>query len=243
MLLLVLCGLAVWYLVAAPQSQLLGPAFARGSAHSGAVALTFDDGPGEDTPVILDLLRQHGAVATFFLCGSNVQRYPEIARRIVLEGHEIGNHTYSHPRLLAKTPGRIALEIDRAQRAIAHWTGCRPNLFRPPYGLRWFGLFPILKSRGFTAVMWSVNGLDWRTPAQHIAARVLEQSRPGAIILLHDGVPPGEPGRRRETVAALPQIIKGLQARFRLVTVSELQGAFGPHQASPQGEDIHGVTV
>jgi peptidoglycan/xylan/chitin deacetylase (PgdA/CDA1 family) len=215
----------VWYLVAAPGSQLLGATLARGPRDVPVAALTFDDGPGADTPRVLDALKAAGVRATFFLCGSNVERYPDAARRIAEEGHEIGNHTYSHPRLLGKSPGRIALEIDRAQKLIERYTGKEPKLFRPPYGLRWFGLFPILRQRKMQAVMWSVNGLDWRSSSEAIAERIVRQSHAGAIILLHDGVPPREKGNRNATVEALPAILRQLQGRYRFVTISDLQSS------------------
>lgn len=216
-------GFLVWYVVAAPGSQLLGPALTRGGSHIPAVALTFDDGPGEETPRILELLKASGARATFFLCGANVERHPELARRIAAEGHEIGNHTYSHPRLLGRSPGKICLEIDRAQTVIEHHTGRRPELFRPPYGLRWFGLFPILQQQRMHAVMWSVNGRDWNSSAERITARILKRTRSGAILLLHDGVPPQESGDRKATAEALPAILSVLGRGYRFVTVSEMQ--------------------
>ena len=216
-------GVLVWSLVAAPGSQLLGPALAHGNPGIPAVALTFDDGPGEDTAAILGILKDAGVRATFFLCGSSVERYPEMARRIAAEGHAIGNHTYSHPRLLARTPGKIFWEIDRAQKVIERHTGRPARLFRPPYGLRWFGLFRILRQQRMQAVMWSVNGRDWKTSAERITARVLSHTHPGAIILLHDAPPPGEAGNRRATVEALPAILRILGRSYRFVTVSEMQ--------------------
>ena len=217
-------GVLFWYAVAAPSSQVLGKTLVCRPPGSQKVALTFDDGPGEATPLILDTLRQAGVHATFFLCGQNAERFPEYARRIAEEGHEIGNHTYSHPRLLWKTPGKIAWEIERAQNVIAHRTGKEPRLFRPPYGLRWFGLFRILQNRGMTAVMWSVNGTDWKLPAAEIRRRVLHGVRPGAIVLLHDGVPPAESGDRKATAEALGDIIRALASRYRFVPASEMQG-------------------
>jgi len=187
-----------------------------------ALALTFDDGPGEDTPQILSVLKEAQVRATFFLCGANVERDPGMARRIADEGHEIGNHTYSHPRLLGRTPGKILWEIDRAQKVITYHTGRKPELFRPPYGLRWFGLFPILARQQIRAVMWSVNGRDWKTDSEQITQRVLRQAHPGAIILLHDGLPPGEKGNRKATVDALPVILRMLGRTYRFVTISEL---------------------
>ena len=225
--LLALAVLAVvfYYAVAAPGSQWLGQTRVCGDAAGGKIALTFDDGPGEATPLVLDILQEAGIRATFFLCGRNTERFPDYARRIADEGHEIGNHTYSHPRLLWKTPGRIAYEIDRAQNVIAYRTGHRPKLFRPPYGIRWFGLSAILARNDLTAVMWSVNGRDWTPPAERIVDRVLRQARPGSIILLHDGVPPRDSGNRQATVEALRQIIHILGGRYRFVTVSEMVGS------------------
>ena len=211
-----------YHAVAAPASQWLGRTVVRGNPAAGTIALTFDDGPGEATPLILETLRRAGIRATFFLCGQNVEQYPEHARRIVEEGHEVGNHTHSHPYFLWKTPGKIALEIDRAQEVIASRTGHRPRLFRPPYGLRWFGLFPILRRREMTAVMWSVSTLDWRLSASDIAGRILHKVTAGAVILLHDGCPPGESGNRRQTAEALEEIVQALGGRYRFVTVSEM---------------------
>ena len=225
-------GVLFWYVVAAPASQVLGrtlvcgrPSEALrqgGAADSGKIALTFDDGPGEATPLVLDMLKQAGIRATFFLCGENVERYPETARRIAEEGHEIGNHTYSHPRLLWRSPGKIAWEIERAQKIIAHRTGRKPALFRPPYGLRWFGLFQILARNQLTAVMWSVNSFDWKLPVEQIVRRVLRGVQPGAIVLFHDGVPPRQSGNRKATVAALGEVLRELGGRYRFVKVSEL---------------------
>jgi peptidoglycan/xylan/chitin deacetylase (PgdA/CDA1 family) len=215
-------GVLVWYLVAAPGSQVLCPALSRGLEDTPTVALTFDDGPGENTPQILDILKARNVRATFFLCARNAERYPQYARRIAEEGHEIGNHTYSHPRLLGRTPGKIAWEIDRAQRVIEHASGQRPRWFRPPYGLRGFGLSTILNQRNLRAAMWSVNGRDWKRHPGAITQDLLQQAHPGALILLHDGLPPGERGDRGNTVAALPEILDGLGARYRFVTISEM---------------------
>jgi peptidoglycan/xylan/chitin deacetylase (PgdA/CDA1 family) len=217
-------GVLVWYVVAAPASQALCPTLTRGSGAGAVIALTFDDGPGEQTPQILDILKAAGVRATFFLCGSNVELHPEHARRIADEGHEVANHTYSHPRLLGRSPGKIAWEIDRAQKVIEHATGRRPRWFRPPYGLRWFGLAAILERQGMHAAMWSVNGRDWKRPAAAITEQLLRQTHPGAIILLHDGLPPGETGDRQPTVKALQAALRLLGGRYRFVTVSEIAG-------------------
>ncbi len=205
-----------------PGSQLLGRTIVRGDASSPAIALTFDDGPGEATPLILDILKNAGIRATFFLCGQNIERFPEHSRRIVAEGHEIGNHTYSHPHLFWKTPGLMSLEIAKAQSTIERIAGRSPQLFRPPYGVRWFGLSSVLSQHRLRPVMWSVSGVDWRLPAPRIAARVIRRTRPGDIVLLHDGVPMKEQGDRRETAQALSEIVRVLGEHYRFVPVSEL---------------------
>jgi len=210
------------FAMAAPGSQLLGRTLVRGEGTAARIALTFDDGPGEATPLILDILKKAGIRATFFLCGQNVDRFPELARRIAAEGHEIGNHTYSHPYRVWKMPGRIAWEISRTSDTIERETGCRPKLFRPPYGVRWFGLFPVLKRHELTPVMWSVSGGDWKLPAPQIAERVIARTKPGAIILLHDGVPLSEVGDRKETAKALEEIVRAFGNRYQFVTVSEI---------------------
>ncbi len=210
------------YALVHPRSQWLGQTLFSGDAQRPEICLTFDDGPGVATPAILDTLKRSGVRATFFLLGENVDRFPQLARRIADEGHEIANHTYSHPILIWKTPGKIAWEITRAQDVIERATGRRPKLFRPPYGVRGFGLFPIVAANRLTPVMWSVTGVDWKFPSHRIASRVLEKSKPGSIILLHDGVPQKESGDRQETAQALEQIVPKLAERYNFVTASEM---------------------
>jgi peptidoglycan-N-acetylglucosamine deacetylase len=217
-------GAIASYALVAPGSQLLGKTLVSGDGQRPEICLTFDDGPGASTPVILDILKRTGVRATFFLLGQNVERYPELARRIAAEGHEIGNHSYSHPYLFWKTPGRILWEITRAQRVIEQETGRQPKLFRPPYGVRWFGLFPILASSNLTPVMWSVSSVDWRFRAARIVDRVCRRAKAGSIILLHDGVPQKEGGERRATAEALEKILQKLQGRYQFVAISEMFG-------------------
>jgi len=222
LLVFMVLGAMLGYAIVAPGSQWLGKTLVRGPETDQKISLTFDDGPGEATPQILDILKKANIRATFFLCGENVERFPDLARRIADEGHEIGNHTYSHPYLFWKTPGRIVREITRAQAVIARSTGCQPRVFRPPYGVRWFGLFPILSQNHLSPVMWSVSGADWRLPAAKIGSRVIRKAKPGSIILLHDGVPLKEGGDRKATAEALGEIVRVLGERYRFVTVSEM---------------------
>jgi len=198
-----------------PEATLLGPALVRSAvrlAGPSEAALTFDDGPSVPyTGQILDILAKNKIKATFFLCGANAERYPELVRRIQREGHVIGNHTYSHPYLHLKSEADIAEEIDRTQEVLLRITGQRPTLFRPPYGVRWFSLWPILRRRGMSMVLWSDRGYDGRLDASGIAKASLEGLKPGAILLLHDGFeakPPAEVNRSG-TVSALPAILEG----------------------------------
>lgn len=210
------------YAWSVPTLQVFGPALLRGPAHSGKVALTFDDGPSSPyTEQILDLLRERGVTATFFLCGKNVERYPEIARRIVAEGHTIGNHTYSHPFPYFRRRSFIAAEIDRAQDVIERVTGHRPKIFRPPFGARWLGMHDVLRERSLPLINWSDTGYDWREGVD-VASETLKHLRPGSIILLHDGsrVYPPHQVDQLKTVSALPTIIDGArQAGLNFVSV------------------------
>lgn len=204
------CGAVVTYACVAPASRAFRPVLIHGPARSRNVVLTFDDGPTAPfTEQILDILAEHKVTATFFLCGKNVERHPEIAQRIVREGHTIGNHTYSHPLLFLRTRKFISGEIDRAQEVIERFTGVRPSFFRPPYGARWFGLMPILRARGLRMVMWSAAGYDWKYHTQAIIKATIRGIRSGSVILLHDGreCRPPEEIDRSGTVEALPAVI------------------------------------
>jgi peptidoglycan-N-acetylglucosamine deacetylase len=220
-------GAWLYYACSWPTSQVLGRALVRGPAEGRRVALTFDDGPADPfTGQILDILREHQVPAAFFCCGKNVERYPDLVRRMEAEGHMVGNHTYSHPLFYLKRRSTIAAEVDRTQDAVRRTLGKLPRLFRPPYGVRWFGLFPALRERGLTDVQWSDTGYDWITrfsPAE-IARKALARLAPGAVILLHDGREPRDPGKvdASATVAALPAIIEGARARgFSFVSVDQ----------------------
>ncbi len=207
-------GAFVYYACSVPTSQVLGEALVRGPAGRPEVALTFDDGPAEPfTGQVLDILRRYRVPATFFCCGKNVARLPDLVRRADAEGHTVGNHTWSHPLLYFKGRPAIEAELDRTQEAIQKVTGRAPVVFRPPYGVRWLGLFPALRARGLADVQWSDTGYDWkpRLDGAAIARLVLAKLRPGAVILLHDGREPREPGNvdASSTVAALPSIIEG----------------------------------
>jgi peptidoglycan/xylan/chitin deacetylase (PgdA/CDA1 family) len=169
------------------KSTLLAPSIWCGPTDKAAIALTFDDGPSESTGQILEILQRHQIRATFFQCGANVRRLPQVAREVASAGHELGNHTDTHPRLPFKSPWFIYRELVRAQEAIEQATSIRPVLFRAPFGLRWYGLRRAQKRLGLTGVMWSAIGFDWSQPAEFVTKTFLEQASPGAIFCLHDG--------------------------------------------------------
>jgi peptidoglycan/xylan/chitin deacetylase (PgdA/CDA1 family) len=219
-------GVAIFfYACTVPSSRIFRPVVSRGPRDQRHVALTFDDGPSAPfTEQILDALREKNVTATFFVCGDNAERHPEIVRRISREGHALGNHTYSHPFLLFKSRRKIAEEIDRAQKVIEKIAGVRPVLFRPPYGIRWPGLMPVLAERGMKMVMWSATGYDWKYKADAIVRATIEELKPGAVILLHDGreARPATEVDRSGTVAALPTIIdKAREAGFTFVSLQD----------------------
>jgi len=218
-------GVLLWYAATVPSSQLFGPALVRGATDRRVVALTFDDGPASPyTEQILDILRDRRVPATFFVCGANAERHPEIVRRIVAEGHVLGNHTYGHPYLFFRKRAAIAEQIDRAQDLLEKLVGIRPKLFRPPYGIRWFGLSGVLRERGMEMIQWSDTGFDWKLGSNGIARSCLKKLRNGSVILLHDGhkVRGGNGVDRSRTVQALPLVIDGvLEAGFSFVPIHE----------------------
>jgi len=211
------------YGLGAPEATLLGPAVIR-AAGPREVALTFDDGPSPYTAQVLDVLKRERVKATFFLCGANAERYPELVRRIRAEGHAIGNHTYSHPWLYLKSEAVLAAEIDRAQDALERTSGARPTLFRPPFGVRWFPLWPLLRERGLTMVMWNDRAVDGGRGAAGLAESAIAGLKPGAIVLLHDGFETRASAEvdRSATVKALPAIIRA--ARAAGYTLAPLRG-------------------
>lgn len=175
------------YAVRSPRSSLLAPSVYRGQTSRRSIAITFDDGPSESTPLVLDLLAKHDARATFFQCGANARRLPDIARAVAQAGHEIGNHTFSHPFLHLKSSAYMYGEIRDAQSAIEDTSGIAPVLFRAPFGVRWFGLGGVQQRLRLTGVMWSVLALDWKLPAREVEKRLVRATAPGAIVCLHDG--------------------------------------------------------
>ena len=182
------------------------------------VALTFDDGPDpRRTPALLDALRELDVKATFFVVGDSVDANPELCARIAREGHELGNHTYSHRYLPLARSRSVERELRATDRAIARATGQVPAIARPPYGGRSPWTVRAFARVAKRLVLWDVNSFDWKgKPAPEIAERVLERARPGSIILMHEARSGGE-----DTVAAVRLLVPALRARgYDLVTIA-----------------------
>lgn len=190
----------------------------RGSSAYPHVAMTFDDGPHpQNTPRLLDILSKRNIKATFYVIGGNVDRYPHIARRIVAEGHEIGNHTYTHRKLTSLSASEVRKEMQRTQDAIARATGVKPRTMRPPYGaLRTDQRVTVMREFSYPTILWSVDPRDWQRPGPSVVtSRILDGTGNGAIILAHDLHAP--------TVSAMPATFDGLLSRgYKFITVSQL---------------------
>ncbi|MES1258334.1 MAG: polysaccharide deacetylase family protein [Acidobacteriota bacterium] len=178
---------AMAWAVRGRSSTVFAPSIWRARPGRKAIALTFDDGPSPATPALLRLLHQYRIPATFFQVGGNVQAYPEVSREVLAGGHEIGNHSQTHPNFALRPPSFITAEFARAQETIAETTGRKPSLLRAPFGVRWFGFRAMQQGLGLTGVMWSIIGRDWKLSAEAIASRVACRAGDGDIICLHDG--------------------------------------------------------
>lgn len=213
------------------------PGSARGDAASDAkgsfgpvdcrrakcIALTFDAGPAEDTPHLLDVLKEKKVPATFFLLGKNhVLKHPETVRRIAAEGHEVANHTWSHEILTGRKPDEIRAELEKTQLAIERITGRKPRLMRPPQGRTDDTVSGICEELGLSQVLWSATAKDYSTnDSALIRKRILDQAGKDGIILLHDIY--------KGTVPAVPGIIDTLKKRgFTFVTVPQLMAPAEP---------------
>ena len=193
------------------------------------VALTFDDGPHPVyTPAILDILKKKHVKATFFMIGRRMEQHPDIVRRAVEEGHQIANHTYTHPRnIRADTSSQIVTELEKCEAVIERLTGRRAYLFRPPRGLMDGTVLSIAQEEGYRTILWTVcaDHQDAPTP-ELMARRVLRHIRPGGIVLAHDGYRCA----RWKDVKATPLIIDELKKQgYRFVTVDELLAIGGLH--------------
>jgi len=219
------------YAVRSRSSQFFGPTVCRGTASRRSIALTFDDGPSEQSLHLIEYLARWNIPATFFQCGLNIQRHPAIARAIHAAGHEIGNHTHSHARLCPRlsrspnflSPSAVALEFKLAQEIIQSEVGITPALLRAPYGFRWFGMRAVQQQLGLLSVMWTVIGRDWEWPSNLITKLVLRKADPGGIICLHDGRDIQAKPDISQTLQAVKEIVPILLDRgYRFETVSQI---------------------
>jgi peptidoglycan-N-acetylglucosamine deacetylase len=184
---------------------------------------------------VLDHLAEHGARATFFVCGRYVDERPELVARTVREGHELGNHTYDHVDCAHERDDDVLRDqIRRTSDAIERAAGVAPRLMRPPYGKDVCRVARLAGEQQLApTVLWSVQAWDWdEPPADEIVARILRDCRPGAIVLLHDGAPPYDSRSREQTAIAVGRLLPALAAEgYDVLTVSEL---LATHGAPPQ---------
>lgn len=187
------------------------------------VALTFDDGPDDRfTPPILDVLKKYNVKATFFLLGSRVEKYPDVAKRIVKEGHVIGNHTFWHPDLTKTGIDNLVWEIEKNEKIIQSVTDVKTNLFRAPYGALNERLVKKIGDLGYRGIGWSVDSVDWKSLSEEeIKHNILQAVHPGAIILMHNA---GHWSQDLSgTVDALGELIPFLQEKgYEFITVPEM---------------------
>lgn len=210
------CALIFWLVcvglgVAFPQLSLFGSFLCTGSRNRKRVALTFDDGPDErSTPALLELLRERGVQVAFFGVGKRVATHPNVAARIVREGHLLENHSYTHSNAtnFFSVP-RLRSELNQAQEAIRQATGVAPTCFRPPMGLSNPRIFRAAREAGLRVVGWSARGLDTKVAdSDEVVSRICRRIEPGGIILLHDGNIP--PDRLVTTVKTLLDRLRAL---------------------------------
>jgi peptidoglycan/xylan/chitin deacetylase (PgdA/CDA1 family) len=210
-----------------PTSPVFGKVYYKGDRHDKVVALTFDDGPNEPyTSEVLDILDKYNVKATFFCVGKNVELYPGTAKRIVAEGHVLGNHSYTHDANHALTEFG-ARDLVAAEQAIYDTVGVKPHLYRPPHGKKSPWELEEVKDQGMIEVTWSVSTGELNTHSyEKVAKRIVDETHRGEIILLHDGYGTSHNCPQADkslTVEALPLIIEKLQAEgYRFVTVPEL---------------------
>lgn len=209
--------LATMVNVPAPNPQQI--VFYNGGQSQKLVALSFDDGPDNRyTPEILDILKQNDVHATFFLIGSHAAAYPDVVKRIAADGNAIGSHTWDHAQLSRLKPAQVYTELSRADDELYTILGYHTALFRPPYGETTPTIVQEAKTMGYHLINWSVDTRDWAgTPEPQIMGLVKKEIYPGGIILQHSA------GNLKNTVAALPEIIKTLKAQgYTFVTIPEL---------------------
>jgi peptidoglycan/xylan/chitin deacetylase (PgdA/CDA1 family) len=214
-----------FYMRRASAPQLLGKAVRSVNVREKVIALTFDDGPNpESTEMILSLLDEYSAKATFFVTGINAEKYPEIIEKIIESEHEIGNHSWSHERLTYKSPKFIKDEIDKTDNYLRslNYKGIIP--FRAPYGHKLLILPYILMNTNRTHYLWNIEFNDWDSPPLENMLETLKiQIKPGAILLLHDGYTDGYQSRQATVEFVEQLLIFCVDNDYKVVTVTELE--------------------
>lgn len=220
-----------------PRAQWFGRTFTGLPRGSRQIALTYDDGPNDPhTLRLLEVLARQEARATFFLIGRFVEERPDIVREIVKRGHAIGNHTFTHPRLIYCGAAETRAQLERCQRAIEDAAGESPRLFRPPFGGRRPSTLRIARSLGLEPIMWNISGRDWRAdPAERIAGRVSKRTRGGDVILLHDGGHRGMGADRSQTVMATERVLERFKDKYDFVSVTQIMRSEISSQPSAVG--------
>ncbi|MBC23413.1 MAG: hypothetical protein CMJ32_05790 [Phycisphaerae bacterium] len=225
---LVVIGLIIYKGVATPRSSLIVPTTWHGDRTGNSVNLSFDDGPDPDrTPRILEILREHGAHATFFVIGRHAIKHPELIRKMLEDGHEVANHSMDHPRTLNFAfHGRMLDQVSRGAETVMEMTDVEHEpLYRPPVGLRNPTLWRILRQRGCQIVTWSISSRDRHiNDEQRYIERIIKRVQPGDIVMMHDGSD-GPLSGPEITVRALPGLLQRLTGMgLECVTCSQLLG-------------------
>jgi len=186
-----------------------------------AVAITFDDGPNPIyTPQVLEIFAKAEGKATFFMIGEQMEKNPELVKEAAEQGHEIGNHTYSHPKLTELTPADCLAEIERTEQMIRELTGKKPVTFRPPYLDYNHETISVVESKGYSMIgALNLEAQDWEQPGvDHILAATKKCVKNGSILIFHDGY-----GDRSQTIQAVRELVSDLKSQgYQLLTVSEL---------------------
>jgi peptidoglycan/xylan/chitin deacetylase (PgdA/CDA1 family) len=221
---------AAGYQSMAPTGQWYGRTFAIGKRESKQIALTYDDGPNDPhTLKLLDVLEKHGVHATFFMIGKFVRQRPDIVRAVAAAGHQIGNHTFTHPLLIFKSETQTRKELVDCHRALKDIVGEHSSLFRPPFGGRRPATLRIARELGLDTVMWNVTGYDWTAPpASVIEKKIARQLHAGGgdVILLHDGGHRAMGADRAQTVIATDNLVRQFKDQeYEFVTVSKMMKA------------------
>jgi len=224
-LIVFICLWGLWQFSKNRDVQLFGELIAEVETDLPLVALTFDDGPSRKyTAEVIDILKKHNTQATFFVTGREAEQNREEMRALVTAGHELGNHSYSHKRMILMSPSNVRAELEKTDFAIRQAGYKGPITFRPPYGTRLFVLPWVLSQQKRLSVMWSVEpDSDLSRTAEQIAEGTVENAQPGSIILLHPMYSSRDATRR-----ALGDIITGLRKKgLKPVTLSQLLASAG----------------